>query len=61
MEGVRQLGIVVCSHIASLQREIESMRKKTDDNGINDGSDEASSSGADQDMDKISKGTLQDR
>jgi hypothetical protein len=57
MEGVRELGVVVCSHIASLQSEIQSLRKEVSGEGV----DEAGPSTAEADADKVFRGTLLDR
>lgn len=59
MEGVRELGNVVCGHIASLQNELKSLRKEP----LVDANEEqpSTSSGDQESGDKPFKGTLTDR
>lgn len=57
MEGVRELGSVVCGHIGSLQSELKAMRKESTGS---DAVDDPNLNSADQD-DKMFKGALVDR
>lgn len=58
MEGVRELGNVVCQHIASLQSELRALRK---DAAVTAEEPAGSSTGTETDADKPFKGTLMDR
>lgn len=60
MEGVRDLGNVVCEHIASLQNELKQLRKEQ----TSEGSEEQpgpSTHTTDPDHERPFKGTLMDR
>jgi hypothetical protein len=61
MEGVRELGNVVCTHIASLQNELRSLRKEPIVDSTEEQQQAAHSSTDGQDTDKPFKGTLMDR
>lgn len=61
MEGVRELGNVVCSHIASLQSELRALRKEPIVEPIPNNDEQPGTHNSDPDADKPFKGTLFDR
>jgi len=61
-EGVRELGTVVCTHIASLMNELKSMNKEgIIDINIRESGEDSSGSAEQDGSDKLFKGTLVDR